>query len=134
MKLFFKVFFGSLTLVDVLVFVPMALSGGMIGNILREFSLVVVFSTLMSLLVSFTLMPLLASRFANLVHLSNDNFIGKFFLGFEKILDNLKEFYGSVLKWSLSHKKNILIGIVVLFVASFSLIPAGLNGKCGTPV
>lgn len=118
----------AITLVDVVVFIPMALSGGMIGNILREFSLVVVFSTLMSLLVSFTLTPLLASRFANLVHLSNDNFIGRFFLGFEKVLGNLKEFYGSVLKWSLSHKKYILIGIVVLFVASFSLIPAGFIG------
>ncbi len=118
----------AITLVDVVVFVPMALSGGMIGNILREFSLVVVFSTLMSLVVSFTLTPLLASRFANLVHLSKETFFGRFFSSFEALLDQLKEFYGSVLKWSLSHKRYILLGILVLFVASFSLIPAGFIG------
>ena len=118
----------AITLVDVVVFVPMALSGGMIGNILREFSLVVVFSTLMSLMVSFTLTPLLASRFASLVHLSKDTFFGRFFLAFENMLEDLKTFYGRVLKWSLSHKRYILIGILLLFVASFSLIPAGFIG------
>ena len=56
----------AITLVDVVVFLPLALSGGMIGNILREFSLVVVFSTLMSLVVAFTLTPLLASRWGKL--------------------------------------------------------------------
>ncbi len=39
----------AITMVDVVVFVPMALISGMIGSMLREFSLVVVFSTLMSL-------------------------------------------------------------------------------------
>jgi HAE1 family hydrophobic/amphiphilic exporter-1 len=39
----------AITLVDVVVFLPLALAGGLIGSILREFSLVVVFSTLMSL-------------------------------------------------------------------------------------
>ena len=47
----------SITLVDVVVFLPLALVGGLIGNILREFALVVVFSTLMSLFVSFTITP-----------------------------------------------------------------------------
>ena len=118
----------AITLVDVVVFVPMALSGGMIGNILREFSLVVVFSTLMSLVVSFTLTPLLASRFASLVHLSKDTFFGRFFLGFEAMLDRLKEFYGSVLRWALSHKKYVLGIIVLLFISSFALVPAGFIG------
>src|SRR5678815_240714 len=35
----------AITLVDVVVFLPMSLVSGLIGNILREFSLVVVFST-----------------------------------------------------------------------------------------
>ena len=50
----------AITLVDVVVFLPMAFTGGLIGNILKEFSVVVVVSTLMSLLVAFTLMPMLA--------------------------------------------------------------------------
>ncbi|HEX2983923.1 MAG TPA: efflux RND transporter permease subunit, partial [Ignavibacteriales bacterium] len=44
----------AITMVDVVVFLPLSMVSGMIGNMLREFSLVVVFSTLMSLFVSFT--------------------------------------------------------------------------------
>src|SRR5690625_811059 len=44
----------SITLVDVVVFFPMAMVSGMIGNILREFALVIVVSVLMSLFVAFT--------------------------------------------------------------------------------
>jgi HAE1 family hydrophobic/amphiphilic exporter-1 len=118
----------AITLVDIVVFVPMAIAGGMIGNILREFSLVVVFSTLMSLLVSFTLTPLLASRFASLPKLDPKRFFGRFFLGFEKIIDNLKDGYGKILEWTLSHKKWIVIGIFTLFVGAISLVPAGFIG------
>ena len=39
----------SITLVDVVVFVPIALTSGIVGNIMRSFALVVTFSTLMSL-------------------------------------------------------------------------------------
>ena len=54
----------AITLVDVAVFLPLALTTGIIGNILRQFALVVVVSTLLSLFVSFTITPMLASRFA----------------------------------------------------------------------
>src|SRR3989338_1250569 len=106
----------------------MAIAGGMIGNILREFSLVVVFSTLMSLLVSFTLTPLLASRFATFPHLSPKKFFGRFFLGFERIIESLKRGYGNILEWTLSHKKWIIIGVFALFIGAVSLIPAGFIG------
>lgn len=118
----------AITLVDVVVFVPMAMAGGMIGNILREFSLVVVFSTLMSLFVSFTLTPLLASRFAQLEHLTKDTLRGRFFLGFEALLDRIKEFYGRVLLVALRNKKWVIVSIILLFVGAFALIPAGFIG------
>lgn len=118
----------AITLVDIVVFVPMAIAGGIIGNILREFSLVVVISTLMSLLVSFTLTPLLASRFASLPKLSSEKWTGKFFLWFERQIDRLKNAYGNVLNWALGHKRWVLIGIFLLFVGAVSLVPAGFIG------
>lgn len=118
----------AITLVDVVVFVPMALSGGMIGNILREFSLVVVFSTLMSLLVSFTLTPLLASKWGKLEILNKKTLWGRLNLGFENIIDKLKDEYANILRWSLGHKRYILGGILILFIATFSLLPAGFIG------
>jgi|NOAtaT_6_FD_contig_91_107112_length_6098_multi_3_in_0_out_0_5 HAE1 family hydrophobic/amphiphilic exporter-1 len=118
----------AITLVDVVVFVPLALSGGIIGNILREFSLVVVFSTLMSLVVSFTLTPLLASRWGRLEDLSKNTIPARIFRSFEAFIERLKEFYGATLEWSLNHKRYVLIGVFVLFVASFALVPAGFIG------
>ena len=83
----------SITLVDVVVFVPIALSGGIVGSIMRQFALVVTFSTLMSLLVSFTLTPMLASRFSKLEKFNNRNLFGFLFNGFENILHRINNWY-----------------------------------------
>lgn len=60
----------SITMVDVVIYVPLALTNGLIGNIIREFSVVVVISTLLSLFVSFTVTPLLASRISKIEEMS----------------------------------------------------------------
>jgi HAE1 family hydrophobic/amphiphilic exporter-1 len=54
----------AITLVDVAVFAPIAFMSGLIGEFMREFGLVVVLATAFSLLVSFTLTPLLSARWA----------------------------------------------------------------------
>lgn len=118
----------AITLVDVVVFLPLALTGGLIGNILREFSLVIVFSTLMSLFVSFTLTPLLASRWGKLEVLNKNTLWGKLNLGFERFITGLKEFYGRILEWSLYHKRYIIIGVILLMVGSFTLVGKGFIG------
>ena len=118
----------AITLVDVVVFLPLSMSGGLIGNILREFSLVVVFSTLMSLLVSFTLTPLLASRWGKVEVLSKNSLWGRINLAFERFLVGLQNDYGKALSWALNHKRWVLIVILALFVGSVSLLPAGFIG------
>ena len=50
------------TLVDVVVFLPVAFMGGIVGAFFRQFGLTIVAATLFSLLVSFTVTPSLASR------------------------------------------------------------------------
>src|SRR5437879_6884541 len=52
----------AITLVDVVVFAPIAFMSGITGQYFRQFGLVVISATLFSLFVSFTLTPLLASR------------------------------------------------------------------------
>ncbi len=49
-----------ITLVDVVVFLPLAFVGGQIGRQLNEFAIVIVVATMTSLLVSFTITPTLA--------------------------------------------------------------------------
>ncbi|MDR7128033.1 HAE1 family hydrophobic/amphiphilic exporter-1 [Algoriphagus sp. 4150] len=118
----------AITLVDVVVFLPMALAGGLIGNLLREFATVVVVSTLMSLLVAFTLTPLMASRFARLEHLSAGSFWGRVILSFESYLNKLADAYGHLLHWILHRKRYFFILVILLLVGSISLVPAGFIG------
>ncbi|MBI5325665.1 MAG: efflux RND transporter permease subunit, partial [Ignavibacteriae bacterium] len=68
----------SITFVDVVVFIPLTMITGVIGNFLREYALVVVFSTLMSLFVSFTITPMLASRFTKIEHLTRGSLMNRF--------------------------------------------------------
>jgi HAE1 family hydrophobic/amphiphilic exporter-1 len=118
----------SITLVDVVVFMPLALIVGVIGNLLREYSLVVVFSTLMSLIVSFTVTPMLASRFTKLTHLTKESIFGRIGLFFEHIFDKLTEYYTRVLRWGLANGGKISILTLLLFISSFSLFKFGLIG------
>ncbi|MBI5916329.1 MAG: efflux RND transporter permease subunit [Bacteroidetes bacterium] len=87
----------SITLVDVVVFVPIALTSGIVGNIMRSFALVVTFSTLMSLFVSFTLTPMLASRFSKVEKFSNRTIWGFILNGFESIIHRVNNWYARLL-------------------------------------
>lgn len=118
----------SITLVDVVVFLPLSFVSGLVGNIMREFALVVVGSTLMSLFVSFTITPMLASRIAKLEHVTNGTLMGRFALLFERGYNVLRDEYVKLLKWSLAHRKTVLGLTVVLFFGSFSLFAMGLIG------
>ncbi len=54
----------AITMVDVVVFLPIALLPGITGEYLKEYGAVVVTATLFSLFVSFTLTPLLAAKWS----------------------------------------------------------------------
>lgn len=123
----------AITLVDVVVFLPLALSGGLIGALLKEFSLVVVFSTLMSLFVSFTITPLLASRFGRLEHLTKFTLWGRINLAIESAIDVIKEWYGKLLTKALDKKRWVLLSIFILLVGSIMLLPFGFIGATFIP-
>ncbi len=118
----------AITLVDIVVFLPLSLAGGIIGNIVKEYALVVVFSTLMSLLVAFTLTPLMASRWSKHIPLTKESLWGRINLWFESIIDNFRVFYTKILTWSLVHKRYVFLIIIALMVSVFSLVPKGFVG------
>lgn len=122
----------SITLVDVVVFVPLSLVSGIVGNILREFAVVVFVSTLFSLLVSFTVTPALASRFAKLEHNTKDTLMGRFSLFFERMFDKLTGDYLTVLRWSLRNgwtRLAVIVITIALFMSSTMLLKYGFIGK-----
>lgn len=118
----------SITLVDVVVFLPLSVLSGLIGNIMREFAVVIVVSTLLSLLVSFTVTPLLASRFSKVQHLTKGTIMGRFGLWFESLYDAFTRRYLGLLKWGLRHKVIVIVVTGVLFFSSFLLLAKGFIG------
>ncbi|MBX2900306.1 MAG: efflux RND transporter permease subunit [Cyclobacteriaceae bacterium] len=118
----------SITMVIVVVFLPIALTTGIISNIMRQFSIVIVISTLLSLLVSFTMVPFLYSRFGKLERLTSKTFFGRFVLRFEETLDAFIIWIQRILKWSLRHRLITLVVAGILFFGSMGLIVAGFIG------
>jgi HAE1 family hydrophobic/amphiphilic exporter-1 len=112
----------AITLTIVAVFAPIAFMGGLVGRIFREFGLTVVFAVLVSLLVSLTLTPMLASRLLRPhQHAAGGerrrNLLGRF----ADLYARIEATYRPMLHWSLRHRKAVVLTGVVIFVASLGL-------------
>ena len=115
----------AITLVDVVVFTPIAFMSGIVGSFLREFALVIVVATLFSLLVSFTLTPLLAAHWAlvrkpRTLHSTNAT-------GFQWVLNAFadwfertrKQYHDVALPWAMKHPVLVILACVGLVIFSF---------------
>jgi HAE1 family hydrophobic/amphiphilic exporter-1 len=119
----------AITLVDVVVFSPVVFIEGTISDILHQFSIVVVVSTLMSLFVCFTLTPWLASRFAKEVKLNPKNPFQAFLMWFERRITIFTDQYVKLVGWTLRHKIITGISIIAIFIASFATMGLGIVGQ-----
>ncbi|TLX73514.1 efflux RND transporter permease subunit [Labilibacter sediminis] len=117
----------AITLVLVAVFLPIAFVTGVVGDILREYAVTIVVSMLLSLLVSFTLVPFMTSRYAILAK-PKDNMMGKILKSFERFLDKLNNATLIGMHWALRHKIVTILITIVAFIGSLGLIPAGYVG------
>src|SRR5579864_7315645 len=123
----------AITMVDVVVFAPIGFMSSYVGQYMREFGLVVVFATLFSLLVSFTLTPMLASRwlrtedFNATQRVSSRNPLTKFGTAWDSGFEGLKRGYGSVLRFAIgAWSRWIIVAIgVASFAGGMSLLTLG---------
>jgi HAE1 family hydrophobic/amphiphilic exporter-1 len=115
-----------ITLVDVVVFLPIAFIGGQVGRNIAEFAIVVVISTLTSLFISFTVTPALAGLWA----LRSQWRAPKVVEWFGRKFDDLRLWYSNrVLPWSLDHRVGVAVFCIATFVVALSLIPLGAVGE-----
>ena len=119
----------AITLVDVVVFSPVVFIEGTISDILHQFSIVVVVSTLMSLFVCFTLTPWLASRFAKETKLNPKNPFQAFLLWFERRLTIFTQQYVILVGWTLRHKIITTLIIFGIFVSTIAIMFMGIVGQ-----
>ncbi len=119
----------SITLVIVVVFLPIAMSSGLVSNIITQFCVTVIIATLLSLLTSFTIIPWLSSRYGKLEHIQGKNFFGRIILGFESYLTRFTNWITELLEWCLNHYiKTIGVVLVLFFGSIFGLIGGGFIG------
>jgi hydrophobic/amphiphilic exporter-1 (mainly G- bacteria), HAE1 family len=119
----------AITMVDVVVFLPIALVDSVIGDILRQFSVTIVVSTLMSLFVSFTLTPFLYSRFGKKVNIMRDKWLYKPLVWFDKFIEKTISFYVNRLRWVLNHKRISAGVVLLLFIVTGFVMSLGILGQ-----
>lgn len=108
----------SMTLVNVVVFLPILFLQVFVADMLKQFSVVVIVSTLASLLVSFTLTPWMASRLGRREKAASNNIFNKGLTWFEDKLNKFIEWYEGALKWVFNHKLVFAGSIVLLLFAT----------------
>ncbi len=101
----------SSTLTTVVVFLPIGFVGGITGEFFLPFALTIIFSLLASLLVSITIVPILAKFSFKKVPV-------------EKKEGALQRFYGRLIEKSLNHKFIILVLSFVMLFGSFAVVPS----------
>jgi HAE1 family hydrophobic/amphiphilic exporter-1 len=99
------------TLSLVIIFIPVALMGGIVGRFMSSFGYTAAFAILVSLLVSFTLTPMLCSRFLKVgVGQSATKETWLF-----RILDRP---YRRFLRWSMAHRWAVAAAAVLIMLSS----------------
>ena len=103
----------AITMSVVAVFLPVAFMQGIIGRFFYQFGMTVAFAVLISLLVAFTLVPMLASRFLTVSHQH-----GLFFRLSELVLTRIDRGYGGLLSIALRWRWTTAgVAILVMFAA-----------------
>jgi hydrophobe/amphiphile efflux-1 (HAE1) family protein len=113
----------SMTVSLVAVFIPVLFLEGIIGRLLREFSVTIAIAVLFSGVISLTLTPMLGSRF-----LRHETQHGRIYRLSEGFFTGLHNFYARTLQLNLRYRLVTLLGSVVLTVATvylFVIMPKG---------
>lgn len=115
----------SMSLSLVAVFLPVLLMGGIIGRLFREFAATLSIAIFISLLVSLTLTPMLASR---LLKQRSSHNPGRFAAWGERGYGKLLHVYDRSLNWALDHHRfmmAIFFGTLAVNVYLYQIVPKG---------
>ncbi len=113
----------AITLVDVVVFVPLGLSGGVFGQLLRPFGLTVATVTLASLFAAFTLTPMLAARWLRrrTGQEAPPGLSARLFAPVDRFYTWLDARYEGLLRWALRRRGVVVLLGVLSVVGVFPL-------------
>ncbi len=112
------------TLTTIAVFLPIVFTDGLASMFFKDFALTVAFSLLASLIVSLTLVPMLASKISRVQRpVSRLKFFQKLKDKAGRGLDKLGDAYGELLGKALRRRKRTVIIVVAALILSIAAIP-----------
>jgi HAE1 family hydrophobic/amphiphilic exporter-1 len=101
------------TLSLVAIFVPVGFMGGIVGRFMKSFGLTMAFAIMVSLLVSFTLTPMLSARWLKVKQHGPDDHSSKD----SRVFHAIDVVYTRMLEWTMAHRA-IVAAIAVLVLLS----------------
>lgn len=107
------------TLTTIAVFLPMTLSSGIAGRLSRPLAVTVTLALLASLFVALTIVPMISSvlfKNGRNKKRSNEKTTRLFFM-------RVRGRYRSMLRWSLGHRKTVIIIAALFFLVSIAAVP-----------
>ncbi len=113
----------AITFCDVVVYLPVAFMSGIIGQFFREYGVTIATATLFSLFISFTLTPMLASRWLKSGHHETRGLFSGFVNAWESGYDRLANTYARVLDWTLYRRPLVLAISLIALVVAIAFIP-----------
>src|SRR5687767_1888767 len=106
------------------VFLPVGFMTGIVGQFFKSFALTIAFAVSISLLVAFTLDPMLSSRFVRFIPLEERTRTrtGRFLERVGGFYDRIDQKYHRLLGWAIDHPWKIVATAAVVFFASMSTL------------
>ena len=120
-------------LANMAIFIPIAFTRGIVGQFFRQFGLTVVFANLFSILVGFTLTPMLSARWLRPRTAARTR-AQRFFDRWDAAFDRMAARYRRLLAWCLLHRGRVVAITTAMFIGSMALLGSGLIGSEFFPV
>jgi HAE1 family hydrophobic/amphiphilic exporter-1 len=113
----------------VAVFVPVAFMKGIVGRFFFQFGITVTFAVLVSLFVSFTLDPMLSSRWhdPDIERKGKRHLAARILDRFNDWFDRTADRYRVVIAWALNHRRTVLLLAVFSLVGGLALFRFSLQ-------
>ncbi|MBO4992363.1 MAG: efflux RND transporter permease subunit, partial [Firmicutes bacterium] len=116
------------TLTSIVVYLPIALSGGMAGMVFKDFCFTIIFALLASLAVSMTVVPMLCSKIlrrdvsTDYMRIGTRRYKFRLVPKFTKVIDSLSLFYTDVIRAALKRRRRTVVACGAIFILSLSLL------------
>jgi len=116
------------TLTTILVFLPIAVSGGLAGLMFKDFCITIVIALIASLLVSVTIVPMLCSKLLtrgismDYIRFGTKRYKFRYIQRFSAAIETLTGWYEKVVSSALNKRKKVVITCLLIFSASLGLV------------